>query len=123
MAKGRGSAVVAAMVVCLLVLRFETARAAPHTVGGTRGWTFNTVDWPKGQTFKTGDTLVFNYNPTYHNVVAVDYAGYNNCKTPKGAKIYKSGKDQIKLVKGKNFFICNFPGHCESGMKIAINAV
>lgn len=57
MAKGRGSAVVAAMVVCLLVLHFETARAAPHTVGGSRGWTFNTVGWPKGQTFRTGDTL------------------------------------------------------------------
>jgi hypothetical protein len=25
-------------------------------------------------------------------------------------------------VKGQNFFICSFAGHCQSGMKIAVNA-
>lgn len=66
---------------------------------------------------------MFNYNSGIHNVVAVDRGGYANCKTsPADAKVYKTGKDQIKLVKWQNFFICNFPGHCESGMKIAITA-
>ncbi|KAL3834152.1 hypothetical protein ACJIZ3_008888 [Penstemon smallii] len=36
--------------------------------------------------------------------------------------MYQTGKDQIKLAKGQNFFICNFSGHCGSGMKIAITA-
>lgn len=66
---------------------------------------------------------VFNYNPKIHNVVAVSRAGYNGCNTPKGSKVYLTGKDRIKLVKGQNFFICNIAGHCESGMKIAVNAV
>lgn len=66
---------------------------------------------------------VFNYATGVHNVVAVNKAGYKTCKTPKGAKVYQTGKDQIKLAKGLNFFICNFPGHCESGMKIAVNAI
>jgi len=65
---------------------------------------------------------VFNYSPGTHNVVVVNKYGYGGCKTPRGAKVYQSGKDQIRLVKGQNYFICNFPGHCESGMKIAINA-
>ncbi|KAJ4956991.1 hypothetical protein NE237_013774 [Protea cynaroides] len=65
---------------------------------------------------------VFNYFPYTHNVVVVDYNGYINCQTPAWAKVYTSGYDQIKLVKGHNYFICNFPGHCESGMKIDVYA-
>lgn len=67
---------------------------------------------------------VFNYNPAAHNVVAVNKVGYNTCTTPPGAsKVHQTGKDQIKLVKGQNFFICSIPGHCQSGMKIAITAI
>ena len=65
---------------------------------------------------------MFNYNPSYHNVVTVDNGGYSGCKTPRGAKVFQTGKDQIKLKKGVNYFICNFNGHCESGMKIAVTA-
>lgn len=66
---------------------------------------------------------VFNYASGAHNVVAVNKAGYSSCRTPRGAKVYNKGGDRIKLVKGQNYFICNFPGHCESGMKIAVSAM
>ncbi|KAK8564383.1 hypothetical protein V6N13_005388 [Hibiscus sabdariffa] len=120
MAQGRGSAMAAAVLLCLLLSRLEFAQAATYTVGGAGGWTFNTAGWPKGKRFKAGDTLVFNYNPSIHNVVAVNKAGYDSCSTPKGAKVYRSGKDQVKLAKGQNYFICNFAGHCQAGMKIAV---
>lgn len=55
-------------------------------------------------------------------MVAVNKVGYDTCRNPRGARVFRSGKDQIKLGKGQNYFICNFPGHCESGMKIAVNA-
>ncbi|XP_014507759.1 basic blue protein isoform X1 [Vigna radiata var. radiata] len=124
MALGRGSALVLSLSLCFFLLHSHMAHAATtYTVGDRNGWTFNTVSWPKGKRFKAGDTLVFNYNPKIHNVVAVSRAGYNGCNTPKGSKVYLTGKDRIKLVKGQNFFICNIAGHCESGMKIAVNAV
>ncbi len=122
MAMGRGSAVVAVVLVLCLVLPFEMVDAASFTVGGSNGWTFNVVSWPKGKRFKAGDVLVFNYNPSIHNVVTVDNGGYSGCTTPRGAKVFQTGKDQIKLKKGVNYFICNFNGHCESGMKIAVTA-
>ncbi|PKI46018.1 hypothetical protein CRG98_033658 [Punica granatum] len=50
---------------------------------------------------------VFKYNPANHNVVVVNEAGYDRCMTPQGAKVYQTGNDKIKLVRGKNFFICN----------------
>lgn len=120
---GRGSAVAAVALLCMLLLHFDMAQAATYTVGGPGGWTFNVANWTKGKRFRAGDTLVFNYSPSLHNVVAVNKAGYNACATPRGSRVFKSGKDQIKLVKGQNFFICSFISHCQGGMKIAVTAV
>ncbi|KAI3770331.1 hypothetical protein L6452_01459 [Arctium lappa] len=125
MAGRRGSAMVAAAVLCLLAvaLHCQVAQAATYVVGGRAGWTFNLSGWPKGKNFKAGDILVFNYRKGVHNVVAVSKAGYDGCSTtPRNAKVYTSGKDQIRLVKGLNNFICTLPGHCASGMKIQVSA-
>ncbi|PKA53561.1 Basic blue protein [Apostasia shenzhenica] len=127
MAQGRGSAAQAAvalsLALLLLLLHSELADSATFTVGDSGGWTFNTVNWTKGKRFRAGDVLVFKYNPSVHNVVVVDAGGYNACTTPRGAKVYRSGNDRVKLARGANYFICNFPAHCEGGMKIAVNAV
>ncbi|XP_076902863.1 basic blue protein-like [Bidens hawaiensis] len=125
MAEGRGSAMVAMAVICLLVaaLQCEVAQAATYVVGGSAGWTFNVAGWEKGKKFKAGDVLVFNYQKGAHNVVVVNKAGYVGCSTtPINAKVYASGKDQIRLVKGLNNFICTLVGHCGAGMKIQIFA-
>ncbi|KAK7399667.1 hypothetical protein VNO78_10855 [Psophocarpus tetragonolobus] len=122
---GRGSAVVVVVLASLLLMVVHTqmASAATYIVGDRSGWTFNTVAWPNGKRFRAGDTLVFKYNRVAHNVVVVNKTGYNSCKTPRGSKVYQSGNDQIRLAKGENYFICNYVGHCESGMKIAVTAV
>ncbi|MFS7985845.1 putative Blue (type 1) copper binding protein [Helianthus anomalus] len=125
MAKGRGSAMVTMAVLCLIAaaLQCELAQATTYAVGGSGGWTFNVSGWEKGKKFKAGDVLVFNYQKGAHNVVAVNKAGYVGCSTTRrNAKVYTSGKDQIRLVKGLNSFICSLPGHCGAGMKIQISA-
>ncbi|KAF9599763.1 hypothetical protein IFM89_001709 [Coptis chinensis] len=126
MVQGTGSAnhaVTIAVTLLVLLVHCEIAHAAIYTVGDARGWTFNTVSWPTGKTFRAGDVLVFKYNPSFHNVVVVDPRSYNTCRTPRGAKVLKSGTDRIRLAKGLNSFICNYTGHCESGMKITVNAI
>lgn len=58
MGEGRGSAMVVAMIVMVgLAAVCDVAEAATYTVGGTGGWTFNVAGWPKGKSFKAGDTL------------------------------------------------------------------
>ncbi|KAI9087250.1 hypothetical protein K1719_030885 [Acacia pycnantha] len=128
MAMGRGSAIISGLLLlfCFTVVLLSNsgmAQAATFTVGDGGGWSFNTQGWPQGKRFRAGDTLVFNYRSGTHNVVVVNKDGYNACRTPRGAKVFTSGKDQMKLVRGPNYFICNYPGHCESAMKIAVNAV
>ncbi|KAK4563316.1 hypothetical protein RGQ29_005716 [Quercus rubra] len=67
MAQGIGNAIVVS-VPLLGLLHRENVWAATYTVGDAGGWTFNVVGWPNGKTFKTGDVLVFNYNPTEQNM-------------------------------------------------------
>jgi hypothetical protein len=65
---------------------------------------------------------VFNYIPLIHNVVIVNEFGYNSCVALGGSGFYNSGADRITLAKGVNYFICGILGHCNLGMKIAVNA-
>lgn len=62
----------------------------------------------------------FNYDPSVHNVVAVDAGGYNGCR-PSGTS-YGSGSDRITLGLGTSYFICSLNGHCGMGMKMVVNA-
>ncbi|KAL3517789.1 hypothetical protein ACH5RR_020378 [Cinchona calisaya] len=58
-----------------------------------------------------------------HNIVMVDGNGYDKCSASAKAKTYSSGKDKIKLSRpGRYYFICTFPGHCDGGLKIQLNA-
>ncbi|KAG8044239.1 hypothetical protein GUJ93_ZPchr0013g37823 [Zizania palustris] len=121
---GRGSAAVGALGLLLLcvLLHGQAAESAVFTVGDRGGWGMGAGSWSKGKQFKAGDVLVFKYDSSAHNVVAVDAAGYRGCTTPRGAKVYKSGSDRMTLARGTNYFICNSPSHCQAGMKIAVTA-
>ncbi|OEL15998.1 Basic blue protein [Dichanthelium oligosanthes] len=118
MARGRGSAALclalgALLAVCLLV---GAADAATHRVD----WSFNADSWSRGKNFRAGDVLEFNYDPTLHNVVAVDAGDYYGCRSSGTA--YGSGSDRITLGSGINYFICSLNGHCGMGMKMAVTA-
>ncbi|CAK9179558.1 unnamed protein product [Ilex paraguariensis] len=122
MATKEGIAIVVTALLLCFLLHSNIANATTFTVGDSQGWGFAASSWPNGKSFKAGDILVFNYNPSMHNVVVVSKAAYDSCNIPAGAKTYSSGKDQIKLAKGQNYFTCSFPGHCSSGMKIVVFA-
>ncbi|KAJ3672906.1 hypothetical protein LUZ60_006280 [Juncus effusus] len=114
-----------ALALIFFVIQLETSKAETYIVGERRGWTFNSQDWPNGKTFNAGDTLVFSYNPSYHNVVQVDLDGYNSCTASSSSftNEYSTGKDGIALGTGTSYFICSRYDHCALGMKIAVNAM
>jgi plastocyanin len=52
-----------------------------------------------------------------HNVVMVDA-----CTVPSDAPTLTSGDDRVVMGDaGQWHFICGVEGHCESGMKLAVN--
>lgn len=66
--------------------------------------------------------VVFTYPFGKHNVVPVNGVEYDYCGHAIDSKVYRSGNDTIKLKSGSNYFICDFPNHCESGMKLRLFA-
>ncbi|EYU18547.1 hypothetical protein MIMGU_mgv1a016285mg [Erythranthe guttata] len=106
----------------IVMLLCNKACATSYTVGDSSGWDYDVSGWENGKSFKSGDTLVFNYPAGLHSVVAVDKSSYDLCSVPANAPTYTSGQDNIVLNKGANYFICGIDGHCEFGMKIAANA-
>ncbi|XP_062209190.1 basic blue protein-like [Phragmites australis] len=122
MAQGRGSATLGLaldglLAVCLLLGAADIAKAATNNVE----WSFNVDGWFRGQSFHAEtSTVMFNYDPSVHNVMAVDAGGYYGYR-PSGT-VYSSGNDHIMLGPGTNYFICSLNGHCGMGMKMAVTA-
>ncbi|XP_021765270.1 basic blue protein-like [Chenopodium quinoa] len=124
MAQGSGSSARLGVLlgILLYLLAAKPIFAAEYKVGDTAGWTYNVENWPNGKSFKDADLLIFNYFKERHNVAVLTKEGYDSCTAPSGSIVYQTGHDEIRLDPGQSYFICTTPGHCENGMKIAINA-
>ncbi|KAG9452091.1 hypothetical protein H6P81_004995 [Aristolochia fimbriata] len=97
--------------------------AAEFMVGDDAGWNVNfNQSWAVGKDFRVGDTLVFMYNKTKHNVYKVDKAGFANCTVPSNG-VMDTGNDRITLASpGKKWYICGVGEHCAKlGMKLVID--
>ncbi|KAK9083915.1 hypothetical protein Scep_030386 [Stephania cephalantha] len=96
-----------------------------HIVGESGGWDAGTTDyakWASSKTFNVGDTLVFKYLPSIHNVMQVTQKDFESCNPPaKAIATYTSGKDTVILkTSGDFYFICSAPGHCDAGQKVHV---
>ena len=55
-------------------------------------------------------------------MVVVDAQSYASCAVPSNAPTMASGDDRVALRRaGRWFFICGVEGHCDSGMKLAVD--
>ncbi|WVZ78457.1 hypothetical protein U9M48_026163 [Paspalum notatum var. saurae] len=126
----------ASLVVLLLLW---TTTAAPQRAGAAEylvgdvgyGWDsgINYAAWAREHAFAVGDVLVFQYVSTQHNVYEVTEEVYRSCDTTgggggDGVRVkYTTGYDRVVLAEARGYwFICDFPGHCLGGMKVAVNA-
>ncbi|KAL6603324.1 hypothetical protein ACP70R_043685 [Stipagrostis hirtigluma subsp. patula] len=132
MAPPSGSGASAVLLACaslLLLSPWRHAGAAEYVVGdAASGWTDSGVNyaaWAREHTFAVGDVLVFRYVSSQHNVYEVTERAYRSCDTGGGNGVlvrYTSGDDRVVLSEARAYwFICDFPGHCLGGMKVAVN--
>ncbi|KAF5765913.1 putative Phytocyanin domain, cupredoxin [Helianthus annuus] len=112
-------------VVMLLMLSTQGS-AEQHIVGGKQGWDQSTDfdTWASGQTFKVGDTLVFNYSPMHSVAELGSEDEYKKCDVGSAANSMSDGNSVVKLTKvGTRYFACGTAGHCDQGMKVKITTV
>jgi hypothetical protein len=64
---------------------------------------------------------VFSYISKAHSVTEVSKSGYDTCSGTNPLSDDESGSTVITLqTPGTHYFICNVPGHCANGMKLAV---
>ncbi|KAF8099712.1 hypothetical protein N665_0238s0040 [Sinapis alba] len=121
-----GLSKMAATALLLVVLAIVPATIAEtYIVGDTQQWASNVdyTEWVKGKTFRVGDILEFKYGRT-HSVDVTTKAGYDNCDSSAATENHSDGDTKIELkTVGAKYYICPTPGHCESGMKLAVTVV
>ncbi|KAL8236159.1 hypothetical protein R6Q59_017240 [Mikania micrantha] len=118
-------AIAAFFLILILGVVTQSAYAVQHTVGDSSGWTNfgDYTTWAANKTFNVGDTLLFNYGGS-HGVDVVSKSDYDNCATSNAINSYSDGATVISLTQsGPMYFVCPSFGHCNTGMKLAINVV
>ncbi|KAJ6846533.1 putative blue copper protein [Iris pallida] len=120
-------AMASVLFVFLFAASVGCSSAALHTVGDKQGWTImgtpNYTAWSEKKTFHVGDTLLFVYNNTFHNVVEVKKSDYDACTEKSAIATYTTGNDSITIkTAGTHYYLCGFPGHCSIGQKVEIAA-
>ncbi|PIA57010.1 hypothetical protein AQUCO_00600020v1 [Aquilegia coerulea] len=116
--------VVIALVSC-------TTAQTTHVVGdSSTGWTVPSgptfyTNWASSQTFRVGDSLVFNFATGRHDVATVTRAAFDACNTSSTlGQVQTTSPVTITLSsQGPQYYFCTFQGHCSSGQKLAINVV
>ncbi|XP_010493895.1 PREDICTED: mavicyanin-like [Camelina sativa] len=121
------AAMIVSALVCLVVMG-RLSGAAVYKVGDSAGWTtIANVDyklWASTKTFHIGDTVLFEYNPQFHNVMRVTHPMYRSCNSSNPISTFTTGNDSITLTNhGHHFFFCGVPGHCLAGQKLDLNVL
>ncbi|KAL2324384.1 hypothetical protein Fmac_023442 [Flemingia macrophylla] len=106
----------------------QVSHADVYKVGDSAGWTtLGNIDyrkWAATKNFQIGDTIVFEYNAKFHNVMRVTHAMYKSCNASSPISTFTTGNDSIHITNhGHHFFFCGVPGHCEAGQKVDINVL
>ncbi|KAH6799150.1 hypothetical protein C2S51_035634 [Perilla frutescens var. frutescens] len=98
-----------------------------HKVGGSSGWTSANLtpsyykSWATSKVFNVGDTILFEYNKEFHDVVRVTHKNFNACNSTAPYAKWATGNDSFTIRRpGHYYFICGVPGHCWTGQKVDI---
>ncbi|KAM7274201.1 hypothetical protein ACFE04_028865 [Oxalis oulophora] len=126
------------LLIVLLLPLFQFSIATDYIVGDTEGWiSISTVfdydgsisatsgvdykDWVSKKSFHVGDTIEFQYEDLFDNVMQVTEEAFNQCNPTSPIATYTTGSDKIVLEKAEHYyFLCGFPGHCQAGQKLDI---
>ncbi|KAL0814156.1 hypothetical protein Bca101_070599 [Brassica carinata] len=98
--------------------QMTSATSATLTVNWSLGTDYTLL--ATGNTFSVGDTIVFSYSAG-HTVDEVSENDYKSCTLGNSIISDSSGTTTIDLkTTGPRYFICGIPGHCSTGMKLAV---
>ncbi|KAJ1287867.1 hypothetical protein BS78_02G043500, partial [Paspalum vaginatum] len=113
------------LLLAVVVAAAWPASATQWMVGNGGGWGpfLNQSGWADGKTFRVGDSLGFRVQSGAHTVAQVGEEDFAACNLDGNLLgFWDSGSDVVQLDQpGKMWFICTKPGHCDYGVKLAVD--
>ncbi|OVA17126.1 Plastocyanin-like [Macleaya cordata] len=97
-----------------------------HRVGDSSLWSIPEnkdfyYNWSINQSFHIGDTLVFEFQSEFHNVMQVSRREFDSCTAENPFQEFRVGPATIPLIQeGVYYFICSFVNYCSLGQKLSI---
>ncbi|KAI3924485.1 hypothetical protein MKW98_032686 [Papaver atlanticum] len=98
-----------------------------HIVGGDNfGWSIPEYkdfysNWSSNQSFYIGDTLVFEFESEFHNVMQVSRREYDECASQNPYQAFIIGPATVTLIQdGIQYFICSTADYCNLGQKLSV---
>ncbi|KAI3993791.1 hypothetical protein MKX01_002804 [Papaver californicum] len=98
-----------------------------HVVGGDNfGWSIPEYkdfysDWSSNQSLHIGDTLVFEFESEFHNVMQVSRREYDECTSQNPFQAFIIGPATVTLIQdGIQYFICSIAEYCNLGQKLSV---
>ncbi|KAJ7974818.1 cucumber peeling cupredoxin-like [Quillaja saponaria] len=78
-------------------------------------------NWSSSNFFRTGDSLVFDFETNLYNLIQVPRQDYEDCTSCNPIKVLTYGPATIPLThRGVFYFICNISNYCSLGQKISV---
>ncbi|KAL6990474.1 hypothetical protein U1Q18_044420 [Sarracenia purpurea var. burkii] len=113
------------LVLVMVMAVCGVSMGAVYKVGDSAGWTntdhLDYKSWSSTKTFHVGDTILFEYNKQFQNVIRVTHKNFNACNATGAYFSLSTGNDSFIIPRtGHFYFICSLPGHCEAGQKVDI---
>ncbi|XP_058742090.1 cucumber peeling cupredoxin-like [Vicia villosa] len=115
-------------VLLVLVLAFlDLCSATQFIVGDSAGWvippypTYYT-SWTDSHFIREGDSLEFNFDTKFYNLIQVSKSEYEHCAALEPLKVFNTSPINF-LLKEKDvyYFICSVSNYCSLGQKIMID--
>ncbi|XP_068650565.1 blue copper protein-like [Aristolochia californica] len=77
--------------------------------------------WSANHFFRVGDSLVFEFETNFHDVIQVSKRHYENCCTERPLQTFRTGPATVTLAEvGVYYFICSVANYCLLGQKLSV---
>ncbi|KAF8397996.1 hypothetical protein HHK36_016922 [Tetracentron sinense] len=78
-------------------------------------------NWSANRFFQVDDTLVFEFQSEFHNVMQVSRREYDNCTAENPFRDFWVGPAIVPLIQeGVSYFICSIANYCFLGQKLSV---
>ncbi|CAN4126367.1 unnamed protein product [Withania somnifera] len=115
-------------LLLFLVILHHQSYAMQHLVGDSI-WTIPPTNnfytnWSTSQVFLPGDTLYFEFDPEFYNVMQVSRREYGYCTANQPYKVFSDAPVNITLMEpGVFYYICTILNYCALGQKFSVTVL